>query len=185
MANIQKIIWIFGISASGKGTFLKKLKNQELDLKKFGISNKLKICESSLKCGKTETRDHREMEKEIKEIIRKGMPVIIKFQFDDVNDNVNIPQKIRNIFPSLEHEVWMLVIKYEEMERRWNERLINNSEWKDKPNEKNYKDGTERVKKIVDGIDSGFIKKYFFSDNYDYIPTNSDEVNAIFDEKKL
>ncbi len=188
MVNKQKVIWVFGISGSGKATLLKKFKNKKLKLDKFEISNELKICEASLVCGKTKSgktrhRDQQKMEEEIGEIIKEGKSVIVKVQFNDVEKGINIPQKIKDIFPSLEHEAWMLGISYEEMKKRWDDRRRNNPTWKDESNTDNYEKATKRMKKDIEDIGEGFIKKYFCSDNYEYISINSHDMDAIFKEK--
>lgn len=121
---MQEIIWVFGISASGKKTFLEKVEKNsfsEEEMKEIGLPKHCKISKESLMTRNK--RDREKMKKEIRSIVSDGFSVVLKYQeLDFSGDGQNLVSEVKKEFPDLRHRIIMLFIEYEQKKERWNKR---------------------------------------------------------------
>ena len=131
---MQEIIWVFGISAAGKKTFLKKVDENsfsEEELKEIHLPEKCKISKESLKTRKK--RNQKKIKEEIRDTLLEGFSPVLKYQeIDFESEGQNIVSEVKNEFIDLKHRIIMLFIGYEQKKERW-ERINRESNWGHEP----------------------------------------------------
>lgn len=170
--NMQEIIWIFGVSGSGKNTFLKKIQDGVFsgdDFLRFSLPENCKISEQSLVTGK-ENRDFAGIKKEIEELVLGGFSPVLKFQAIDVMDGQNIPFETRDKFPDLKHRIIMLVVNYSQKEKRLTQRK-EEGRWEHEINEERWRKHQGMVLEWVKNSETqGFDVQYIdSSDGYEVV----------------
>lgn len=116
---MKKIIWIFGVSAAGKETFMKSIIVDDELRKKLGLENvKVAISEESLvNLGKLDV-SRLSVVSEVETLIKTNGAVLIKWQYGD--SILNNPEVLYKKFAKAEHTIVNLVVTLPEQVKRLN-----------------------------------------------------------------
>lgn len=120
----KEIVWVDGLSAAGKQTFIKKVaEDKAVDLlTSFGWQDsKVAVSKKSLEIiGALDDKDVEEkrnaLEKEVVELAKNHDIILIKLQSVDVR--AKRPEKLQSLLPDFKHKVICLRVKAKDMAER-------------------------------------------------------------------
>ena len=117
---MKEVIWVFGLSASGKETFIKYISasdDTEL-LSKLGLSTKrISFSTNSLKLIGGELDEQRDsILSEVQKLLSSSDVILIKWQF--VDSIAKRPQKLKLLLPTARHKIICLVTDVDEIAKR-------------------------------------------------------------------
>lgn len=114
---MKKIVWIFGVSAAGKETFMKSVIGEDKLRKKLGLENvTVAISEESLSnLGKLDG-SRLSVVSEVETLIKTNDAVLIKWQYGD--SILNSPEVLYKKFSKAEHIIVNLVVTLPEQVNR-------------------------------------------------------------------
>ena len=114
---MQKIIWVFGSSASGKETFITSLMKDEALQNLYGITNaQIATCRATFD-NLGDLRKLREsINNEVKHLLEENEVILIKWQYGDTL--LKTPEKLQKKYPENEHIVIVLHVDHKELVRR-------------------------------------------------------------------
>ena len=113
---MKQIIWIFGTSASGKETFIKSLKDDDLLKKVLGIDEEVAISNESLKnLGKLD-KSRLSIIDDVLELSSSNDVIVIKWQYGDTL--LDTPNLLYKKLPNFKHRAVKLNVDTQEQVRR-------------------------------------------------------------------
>ena len=114
---MKDIVWIFGVSASGKETFIKSLIRDPRLAEKFGWRNQ-KIAISSESLINLGSLDNARLSiiNEVSGLIVSNDIVLIKWQYGD--SLLHTPQKLQDLFPDIKYSIIVMHVNETEQIKR-------------------------------------------------------------------
>ena len=165
---MKEIVWVAGVSASGKATFIEKILSHSLPQieERLGWQGKnIAVCQESLDMVKESSYAGRDAILErVPELLDENDIVLIKWQFVDSSDNrpIHLKQKL----PEAKHRVIVLEAAKETLLKR----LPNKDWWYDHGRESEYYDTQELApfKKVLGDLAKDFVITTINSTNEAY-----------------
>jgi len=151
---MKEVAWIFGISASGKETFIDfvtKSKDRQL-LGRLGWDNKIiKASPSSInKIGQYDddpiTLKRDQILVEVPKLLENSDIVLIKWQ--KVDSNSQRIEKLKSILPDAHHRIIIITTSHEEVAKR----LPNKSWWNDEDVDDLINEDIEDLSEMLDSV---------------------------------
>jgi len=139
---MKEVVWIYGPSASGKETFIRKLIDHPRKglLRQFDWENKkIKVCQASLDYIGQFSNDpvvkmRQKIVDETIKLIKNTDVILIKGQFDDFE--AGRPQRIKNLLKEASHKIFIFRVDQTELSGR----LAGKKWWNDTYNAKKFSD---------------------------------------------
>lgn len=172
---MKEVVWVYGVSAAGKETFIQKVVEEQPEdlLERLGwLCKNIIASQASLKyIGHTDNDEvvekRQEIEEEVPRLAEDNDVVLVKGQFVDYV--AKRQAKLKKLLPSLQHKIIVLEVHPDHMP----ERLRQKAWWTDK---EDPMDWTRGEKPLVDdlledlGRDFEIIRLDSSTSSYDRIP---------------
>ncbi len=121
---MKEVVWVFGVSASGKETFIRKVIDERPSdlLDQFSWNGK-KIAASQVSIdvigsyGNDDTKEKRkELEKEVVGLVRQNDVVLIKGQYIDYKAQRQV--KLKTLLPDCKHKIVVIRVQTHDLPER-------------------------------------------------------------------
>ncbi len=118
----KEVVWVFGTSAAGKQTFIRRaVKDNNLATELGWKGKKIVVCEASLNLlghvGNKKVVEARiGIANSVLELLKESEVVLIKWQYIDTHNK--IPQKLRKLLPNAKHRIILLKANIQEIHNR-------------------------------------------------------------------
>lgn len=130
---MKEVVWVYGPSAAGKETFIKKIIGQPSAslLEQFGwIDKKIMASQTSLDhigqfSNDPVVENREEIIKDVAELLQSSDVVLIKGQYVDFENDR--PQRLKNLVPTATHKLVLFQTSLGELGKR----LLNKKWWND------------------------------------------------------
>ncbi|MEO6761704.1 MAG: hypothetical protein ABI220_05035 [Candidatus Saccharimonadales bacterium] len=114
---MREIVWVFGVSASGKETFMKSLIQSPQLARQFGWDGrKIVICKESLVNLGSLDESRTSIINEVSALFGTNDVVLIKWQYGD--SLLQTPQKLQEMFPNAKHSIIVMNVNDTEQVKR-------------------------------------------------------------------
>lgn len=154
---MKEVVWIFGTSAAGKQTFVKRVLTDKKLAKKLGWENKTIVaCQESLNLlghvGNEEiVKARKSITKIVPKLLENADVVLIKWQYVDSHNLT--PEKLKELLPMVQHKIILLKVEPDEAKQR----LATKTWWKEFWDNTRFADREiEMVNKCIKQLSSDF-----------------------------